>query len=218
MVKEGVLEKGLEKFYSLSEEKQELIVGAAKKEFSSAGYRLASTNRITKEAGISKGSLFYYFGSKEQLYFHLIKKANEGLMGRLKPLFSSMSPDLVERLRSVAEAYLDLYLEDQETYVFLMTMADRENRELVEKYMIQSQDESNRSMALIFQGIDTEPLRFGMEDVVRVITWTLTGLKEQLFSGRETPFEAGEFKENFMKDFNVLLDVIASGIYKERSL
>lgn len=58
----------------LPKEKQEQIFLAAAREFAAKGYDKASTNAIVKEAGIGKGMLFYYFGSKLELYNDLLKQ------------------------------------------------------------------------------------------------------------------------------------------------
>ena len=55
------------KFQSLETEKRERIINAALKEFAKNGYDKASTNDIVKEAEISKGSLFNYFNSKNEI-------------------------------------------------------------------------------------------------------------------------------------------------------
>lgn len=55
-------------FITLNEEKRDRIINAALQEFASKGFALASTNEIVKKAGISKGALFHYFTSKEDLY------------------------------------------------------------------------------------------------------------------------------------------------------
>ena len=54
-------------FLELDQNKQERITEAAIKEFARFGYENSSTNRIVKECDISKGSLFKYFESKEEL-------------------------------------------------------------------------------------------------------------------------------------------------------
>ena len=51
-------------FTELDSEKQERILDAALKEFAEYGYENGSTNRIVKNCGISKGSLFTYFENK----------------------------------------------------------------------------------------------------------------------------------------------------------
>lgn len=47
------------------------MINAALKVFASNGYKHASTDEIVAEAGISKGLLFHYFGSKLGLYTFL---------------------------------------------------------------------------------------------------------------------------------------------------
>ena len=60
-----------EKFFDLKKEKQDRMINAALKVFSLNGYKHASTDDIVSEAGISKGLLFHYFGSKLGLYTFL---------------------------------------------------------------------------------------------------------------------------------------------------
>ena len=60
-----------EKFFDLKKEKQDRMINAALKMFAAGGYKHASTDDIVGEAGISKGLLFHYFGSKLGLYSFL---------------------------------------------------------------------------------------------------------------------------------------------------
>lgn len=60
-----------EKFFDLKSEKQDRMINASLKIFAKNGYKHASTDDIVKEAGISKGLLFHYFGSKAGLYSFL---------------------------------------------------------------------------------------------------------------------------------------------------
>lgn len=52
-------------------EKRDKIINSAMKEFSKNTFQKASTNVIVEEAGISKGLLFHYFGTKDKLYKYL---------------------------------------------------------------------------------------------------------------------------------------------------
>jgi len=61
-----------EKFFDLKSEKQDRMINASLHRFAVAGYKHASTDDIIKEAEISKGLLFHYFGSKQGLYDFLI--------------------------------------------------------------------------------------------------------------------------------------------------
>jgi AcrR family transcriptional regulator len=58
-------------FAKLPPEKRERILDAAIDEFSRWGYDKSSINRMVDRLGIAKGSIFQYFGSKKNLYFHI---------------------------------------------------------------------------------------------------------------------------------------------------
>lgn len=55
-----------EAFFKLDEEKRNKILAAMRKEFSSNTFEKASINKIVEDAGISKGSFWCYFESKEE--------------------------------------------------------------------------------------------------------------------------------------------------------
>lgn len=60
------------RFQRLGAEQQDAILNAALQEFADNGFAEASLNRIIEASGISKGSLYYYFDDKQDLYRHLI--------------------------------------------------------------------------------------------------------------------------------------------------
>ena len=55
----------------MEKSRQELLFDTALEEFA-AGYDHANTNRICEKAGVSKGLLFHYYGSKKELYEKVI--------------------------------------------------------------------------------------------------------------------------------------------------
>jgi AcrR family transcriptional regulator len=67
------------RFRKLPAAQQQAILRAAFDEFAAHGFSGASLNRIIDAAGISKGSMYYYFDSKEELYAHVAR----GELGRL---------------------------------------------------------------------------------------------------------------------------------------
>ena len=56
-------------------EVKEKIIKAAIEEFAENGYKAASTNSICKKAKVSKGLIYYYFKSKEEIYLNALKFA-----------------------------------------------------------------------------------------------------------------------------------------------
>jgi len=63
------------RFDKLDPDRQEAIIEAAAEEFSDKGYDSASVNRIIKRAGMSKGSLYYYFDDKGDLFATVMERA-----------------------------------------------------------------------------------------------------------------------------------------------
>jgi AcrR family transcriptional regulator len=61
------------RFFKLPPEQQQAIMRAALDEFATHGFSAASLNRIIDAAGISKGSMYYYFDGKEDLYAHVAR-------------------------------------------------------------------------------------------------------------------------------------------------
>ncbi|HRW21852.1 MAG TPA: helix-turn-helix domain-containing protein, partial [Bacteroidales bacterium] len=56
-----------EQFEEIRLSKHKLILDTAMKLFASSGYHNTSISKIAKEAGISKGLIYNYFDSKEDL-------------------------------------------------------------------------------------------------------------------------------------------------------
>lgn len=71
------------RFSKLPAPQQELILQAALDEFAANGFHDASLNRIIAAAGISKGSMYYYFDGKEDLYGHVIRTGLAGLFDKV---------------------------------------------------------------------------------------------------------------------------------------
>ena len=84
------------KFMTMEEEKRQRVINSALKEFSK-GYTAANTDDIVKEAGISKGLLFHYFGSKRGLFLFLIKYTLDIFFTEYDKVISE-SHDLLENI------------------------------------------------------------------------------------------------------------------------
>jgi AcrR family transcriptional regulator len=63
------------RFANLEDEKQQAILQAAAEEFAEKGFEGASINQIIERAGISKGSMYYYFEDKADLYITTVRES-----------------------------------------------------------------------------------------------------------------------------------------------
>ncbi|MBN2852566.1 MAG: TetR/AcrR family transcriptional regulator [Clostridia bacterium] len=92
----------------LEPEKRDRIINSAINEFAKYPYNSASTNNIVKNAGISKGLLFHYFGSKRELYEYLSKFVIKKLFNEVNETLNWEQSDIFERLKEIAMAKLRL--------------------------------------------------------------------------------------------------------------
>jgi len=83
------------RFARLPPTQQEAILRAARDEFAAHGFHDASLNRVIETAGISKGSMYYYFDGKEDLFAHVTRVEFERLLTDVGsvPLPSGPGPD-----------------------------------------------------------------------------------------------------------------------------
>jgi TetR/AcrR family transcriptional regulator len=106
----------------MDEEKRQRIIRASIEEFGK-GYALASTNEIVRKAGVSKGLLFHYFGSKKNLFFIAFKEATAKLQEKLLAWYEAdkedMPGDIFHRLTRLALIKLKLFQDDPTLYQFL---------------------------------------------------------------------------------------------------
>ncbi len=70
------------------------------------GYDAASMNDVTREAGVSKGTIYVYFQSKEELFAALIERAKGIFTESIRELLSQ-HPDPDEGLRLYAGAFVN---------------------------------------------------------------------------------------------------------------
>ncbi len=90
-----------EKFFDLKKEKQDRMINAALKVFALNGYRHASTDDIVREAAISKGLLFHYFGSKLGVYGFVYDYSVRYLLLELSTTVDAKETDLFTLMQQV---------------------------------------------------------------------------------------------------------------------
>lgn len=93
-----------ESFYSLSNEKQQTIINAAMKVFAQCPYGKASTDDIAAIARISKGSLFYHFKNKRDLYWFLYEYSCKKMYEKIYEKKALDETDFFERNEKIIEA------------------------------------------------------------------------------------------------------------------
>ena len=96
------------RFAKLSPTLQQAILAAALEEFAAHGFHDASLNRVIEAAGISKGSMYYYFDGKEDLYAHVVRVELDQLLARAGPFDSPADSDPDAFWSALENYYLQL--------------------------------------------------------------------------------------------------------------
>lgn len=72
--------------------KRDQILDGAKKVFAISGFDGASMNDITRAAGVSKGTIYVYFQSKEELFAALIQREREHVFNHVQSVLQEDKP------------------------------------------------------------------------------------------------------------------------------
>lgn len=86
-------------------QRREDIVDAAEKVIFSKGYEVATMDDVAKEAELSKGTLYLYFKSKEELYFAIVLRAFK-IMHQMMAEESGKYETGLQKVRATGDTYV----------------------------------------------------------------------------------------------------------------
>jgi len=86
---------------ALAEARRRSILLAAASVFGRKGYEAATTDDIAREAGVTKGCLYYYFASKEDVFVEIRITALEDALARLQEIVARGDPPAVTLRRAL---------------------------------------------------------------------------------------------------------------------
>lgn len=140
------------------ENRKNSILKAARKLFFERGFKSVTVDLIAAKAEVSKGSIYLYFDSKEEIYTQILISAN---IERHKEIenFARQEGTASELLLKYARVYVDFFLDNNELFRILMTfMLHSENMNLTEEQntqLIHTTNENIRTISEILQkGVD----------------------------------------------------------------
>ena len=103
----------LRRTYMSKEKTKDLLLEAGKKTFLEKGYNNSGIEAILQEAGVPKGSFYYYFGSKEDFGLKVLDRFAECIGERQERILSDDSVPPLDRLRHYFESVSELLQSDQ---------------------------------------------------------------------------------------------------------
>ncbi|NLC54486.1 MAG: TetR/AcrR family transcriptional regulator [Erysipelothrix sp.] len=198
---------------NVNEDKRERIINSALKEFSLNTFDKASTNVIVKDAAVSKGTLFHYFGSKEKLYKYLeyfsVNVISEAILKDLnwdeKDIFLRLKRIIMTKLKVFIKYP---YLADFSVVVF----KDKSPKDIMLIDPTLPQDlysqiyTYNIDMTLFKEDID-------ISRAINIVMWTMEKYTDNLRIELDTSDSQIDFKQ-IEKELYVYMDILKGCFYK----
>ena len=101
------------------EQRKRTILKAARKQFLDRGFKEVTMEGIAREARFSKGTIYLYFKSKEEIYAHVLLTDIEKINEKMQEFREAAGP-ASEVLAHFADTYIDFFLSDRELFRIFM--------------------------------------------------------------------------------------------------
>jgi AcrR family transcriptional regulator len=212
----------LNHFARLPMEEQQRILEACTEEFAEKGYERASTNAIVKRAGIPKGTLFYFFGSKKNLYLYVLDAAVARFVEFNDQFAEELPADLFERLMHRGRIRFEFAAQEPRLYrlfynAFINT-SDEIKAELPKRYAAYSAASLERAQA----GLDRTKFKEGIDvdKAIRLVYVVLEGIFNQYANrfSQLQPEESLALVERITEECKGYFELLKTGIYKSASV
>ena len=198
-----------EKFFDLKKEKQDRMINAALKIFAMNGYAHASTDDMVREAGISKGLLFHYFGSKAVIYSFVYDYSVRYMTLELSTGISKEETDYFGLLGQIKAAQLQVL----RNYPYMQQFLNKSSSEDVKEALMETEEKRNllplRYLEIMEQAdLNKFKTDVDVEKLSRMIDFTLNGIMTKQF--QDGTFQA----ELYYEESRQYLDMIKKLAYR----
>lgn len=210
-----------EAFDKISKDKQATIIKSGIREFSQKPYKEASTDAITTSAGISKGLLFHYFGSKKEFYLYCLSQALECLIAPtpepdVQDFYTIIFGTMDEKIRLCNEYPNEMHLVNMASRDAASDIAEGKNQ-IFKDYLLKTTAESAQLMA---RAIATLPLKEPTNEKVNEALRLYIGIvNNKYLAAYQSNLDAYfENSEQIKKEMKLYIDFMLYGIVKEPTL
>ena len=202
-------------FDNLSEKKKQRIINACVEEFGEHGYDSSSMDGIIKRAGISKGGLYEYVSSKEELFIFIVDYTYSQLYDYLKMRVEAemqiLPGDLLDRLKHVSELAIDFYIDHPEFVYLIVRTSNLAN----EKIASGIQNIFRDHFLELFGDADTSRLRYSKERILELAMWLLLKTRFDFLNEIKTEKDPVKIKQDYMDNWAFYLGIMRDGIYSQ---
>ena len=203
----------LKAFEKLPEPERAAIIRTCMAEFAGHGFKNASTNNIVKELGIPKGSIFYWFGSKDNLYLYLVDISVRRFVDALAGTSRMWPDEILARLRIIIEASFAFLENNPDHFRLFMSFMDGEARHLLGPYLRDHWNEGLNVWSGWYQGVDASDFRTSPEEIRQLLMWVIAGIKVEMYAMMDRNDPVRSSRPFFMEKLDMMINLLAGAIY-----
>lgn len=208
-------------FERVPSEEQQRILEACIEEFALNGYAAASTNAIVKRAGIPKGTLFYYFGSKKDLYLYVFDHAVARFVEVFDRLTGELPADLFERLLYRGRARMQFVVEHPRLYQLFFNALLHTPEEIKPEMSSRYAEYAAAGRGRLSEGLDLSSFREGVQvdEAVELVNLVLEGLYNRYAPAlrQVSAKEALRLVEQITEETRGYFELLKTGLYKSQN-
>lgn len=184
------------------------ILSVAKRLFSRFGFHKTSMDEIAKIARKAKGSLYYHFASKEDLFKEVISKEMNSLKNQLTMIVNNPDFNACEKLKNYLKKRME-NLNSATSYHETLKADFFEHFRFVDDLRTELDIwEKENLKKVILQGVDSG------EFVLNADINVLSDVVIMILKGLEIPFFLQDKYEKYSLHFDNLINILTKGLSK----
>lgn len=180
------------RFLELPDEKQRKIINAGFEVFAKSEYKRAATEEIAEKAGISKGTLFYYFHDKKTFYAFLFEQAVTKVKEYVIDDHIGTIDDFFELCAYAAERKYRLLRESPYITDFIIRAFNAKRDSLPDDINSKFQTETEKIFGTYFSHVDFSKFRDDTDpkEIYYMLVWMAEGyLQERHRTGADVDLD-----------------------------
>ncbi len=183
-------------------------------EFGEHGFEKGSTDGIIRRGRISKGGLYEYMRSKEEIFLHVLDDCYARLYGYLKKEMARLSPalpsDILDRFQLASSVAVNFYIRHPAEIRLIAKSGwtlDPALSGKIRKIFL-------RHFLDLFGDVQAEGLRYGREKLLDLLRWLLAKTRNDFLAESAKKRPVSDLKKAYLQEWKFILGALRDGIYR----
>ncbi len=205
------------KIFAMEESKRINLLTVAMDEFANNGYKKTTTDEIIKKSHISKGLLFYYFGTKKDLFLFLFDYSINTLLEDYYKQIKLADRDILKRFKSLVLSKIELTNKYPSIFEFVVSAFFEKDPAVATKISLDNKSLFIQAQEKILSNIDLSLFKpnIDVKRAIDIIVFTFKGYSEaQAKQGAKLKDYKEEYSR-YIKEIDEYILTLKTAFYKE---